>query len=93
MFNTPQISIDVEGISQQVEVLFTQNNTELTKYIVSEIKKQLTEEWVQEQLQEAVKDCITNAISDVANNYNLKVILTDLITQKIGKQLMEKQDA
>ena len=79
----PRINIELEGIRQNIQHMFSKNQGDLMEVISKTLEETLTEEWVKHRIKVEVAACVENAIKDIANNYELKNAITKTIVANL----------
>ena len=90
MQQIPLLRIELEGLKQNVTMMFNQNNEALNKMVLDTLEKTLTEKWVQEKVNQEVTNCIEAAIKEISNNWKLRSAITDLISSSINELVIKE---
>lgn len=87
MSNLPIIRIELDGVRNTVAAMLTDKNKEISEYVIKSLEKQITEDWVIEEIDTAVKSCLKSAIASVANDYQMRSAITELISNAVTHKL------
>lgn len=91
MQELPRLTIQLDGIKQNVAAMLAQSNNEINEMVVKTIEEKINEGWVQEEINQAVVSCLKKAIANVANDYALQQAITRSVSQEITKMINKDQ--
>ncbi len=87
MYDMPILKFELSGLQHSIAKMLVERNGEINKHVIQSIDRQLTEDWVISEIDSAVKKCLQRAISEIANDYNLRCTITELISKTVSEKL------